>query len=166
MSDALGEREYDEEARGEAEALNKASLALTAELDLQRLVQKVTDAGTALSGAKFGAFFYNVLNERGESYLLYSLSGAPREAFEKFGIPRNTPLFESTFRGQGVVRIDDVLEDQRYGKNPPTTACRGGTCRCAAILPCRSSRGRKKCWEACSLGIPSRAFSRNARSGS
>ncbi len=107
------------EARSEAETLNAFSRTLAAELDLQKLVQQVTDAATGATGAKFGAFFYNTLNEQGESYLLYTLSGAPREAFEKFGIPRATPLFGPTFLGQGVVRIDDVRSDPRYGKNPP-----------------------------------------------
>ena len=31
------------------------------ELDLEKIVQTVTDAGVALAGAQFGAFFYNVL---------------------------------------------------------------------------------------------------------
>jgi len=107
------------EARSEAETLNAFSRTLAAELDLQKLVQQVTDAATKATSAKFGAFFYNSLNEQGEAYLLYTLSGAPREAFEKFGIPRATPLFGPTFLGQGVVRIDDVLNDPRYGKNSP-----------------------------------------------
>ena len=65
------------------------------------LVQAVTDAATQLSGAEFGAFFYNTTDETGDSFLLYTLSGAPREAFEKFGQPRATPLFGPTFRGEG-----------------------------------------------------------------
>jgi PAS domain S-box-containing protein len=34
-------------------------------------------------------------------------------------LPRNTPLFDPTFRGTGVVRIDDVLQDARYGTMAP-----------------------------------------------
>jgi PAS domain S-box-containing protein len=103
----------------EAETLNAVALDFASELDVQTLLQKVTDAGTRLSAARFGAFFYNNINEQGESYLLYTLSGAPREAFEKFGMPRATKLFGPTFRGEGIVRIDDVSEDPRYGKNTP-----------------------------------------------
>ncbi|MGQ0748990.1 MAG: PAS domain S-box protein [Betaproteobacteria bacterium] len=106
-------------ARGEAETLNKLARTLVAELDLETLVQQITDAGAELTGAKFGAFFYNVINEQGEALLLYTLSGAPREAFAKFGLPRNTPIFEPTFRGTGVVRFDDVPGDPRYGTMPP-----------------------------------------------
>jgi signal transduction histidine kinase len=92
---------------------------LTAELDLETLVQAVTDAATALTGARFGAFFYNALDERGEYYTLYAIAGAPREAFEQFPLPRNTALFGPTFRGEGAIRIADVREDERSGQNPP-----------------------------------------------
>ncbi len=101
------------------EVLNQTGAAITAEVDLQALVQRVTDAATELSGAKFGAFFYNVVGKDGESYQLYTLSGAPREAFEKFGMPRNTAVFAPTFRGQGVMRSDDITRDPRYGTMAP-----------------------------------------------
>jgi signal transduction histidine kinase len=101
------------------ELLNETGAAIASQLDLEALVQTVTDAATEISGAKFGAFFYNVANERGESFVLFSLSGAPREAFEKFGLPRNTPVFEPTFRGVGIVRSDDITKDPRYGTMSP-----------------------------------------------
>jgi GAF domain-containing protein len=110
------------ELRDEAhilEVLNRTGVAVAAELDLERLVQAVTDAGVELSGAQFGAFFYNVYKEDGEAYTLYTLSGAPREAFAKFPMPRNTQIFEPTFRGEGVVRSYDILADPRYAQNPP-----------------------------------------------
>jgi PAS domain S-box-containing protein len=111
-----------EQARDKARAfeiLNETCMAMAAEHDLERLVQLVTDLGVQLSHAAFGAFFYNVIREGGEAYTLYTLSGAPREAFSKFPMPRNSAVFEPTFRGQGPVRIDDVLKDARYGKNAP-----------------------------------------------
>jgi signal transduction histidine kinase len=79
----------------------------------------VTDSTTQLTGAAFGAFFYNKLDEQGESYMLFTLSGAPREAFEKFGMPRNTTVFSSTFNGERIVRVDDITKDSRYGHNRP-----------------------------------------------
>ena len=90
-----------------------------AELDADRAVQAVTDAATELTGATFGAFFYNVADENGESYLLYTLSGAPREAFSEFPMPRNTAIFAPTFAGEGVVRSADITKDPRYGENAP-----------------------------------------------
>ncbi len=101
------------------ETINSLGQSLSAELDLQKLVQAVTDAATELSGAEFGSFFYNLLDERGESYTLYTLSGVPREKFSKFPMPRNTEVFGPTFRGEGIVRSDDIHKDPRYGKNPP-----------------------------------------------
>jgi PAS domain S-box-containing protein len=110
--------EVREEART-LEILNRTGASLASELGLERLVQMVTDAGVELSGAEFGAFFCNVIDNQGEAYLLYSLSGAPREAFSSFPNPRNTAVFAPTFEGTGVVRSDDIRADPRYGKNPP-----------------------------------------------
>lgn len=99
--------------------LNRTGSALALETELERLVQIVTDAGVELSGAEFGAFFYNVIKASGESYMLYTLSGAPIEAFSKFPMPRNTEVFAPTFNGEGIVRSDDITKDPRYGKNAP-----------------------------------------------
>jgi PAS domain S-box-containing protein len=99
--------------------LQRAGAALNREPDLDRLVQAVTDAGVELCGAEFGAFFYNVENEAGESYMLYTLSGAPRSAFEQYPMPRNTAVFAPTFNGEGIVRSDDITQDPRYGHNAP-----------------------------------------------
>jgi PAS domain S-box-containing protein len=99
--------------------LNRTGASLAATLDLQSLVQEVTDAATELSGAKFGAFFYNVTDDSGDAFLLYTLSGAPREAFERFGQPRATALFGPTFNGDAPIRLDDVRKDPRYGQWGP-----------------------------------------------
>ncbi len=99
--------------------LNTTGRALASQLDLDALLQQVTDDATQLSGAQFGAFFYNATNEHGDIFQLFALSGAPREAFEKFGHPRATALFAPTFHGDLPVRIDDVLADPRYGQMPP-----------------------------------------------
>ncbi|HUP96442.1 MAG TPA: ATP-binding protein [Usitatibacter sp.] len=101
------------------EVLNRTGMTLASSLELQELLQAVTDSATELSGARFGAFFYNTVDEQGEAFQLYTLSGAPRAAFEKFGHPRATPIFAPTFRGEGVLRIHDVLNDPRYGKWGP-----------------------------------------------
>ena len=111
-------RKLQEQARL-LEGLNRVGTALVAELDLEKIVQRVTDVGREITGAGFGAFFYNRQNERGEYYTLYTLSGAPREAFAKFPMPRNTAIFNPTFKGEGVVRMGDVRKDPRFGKNAP-----------------------------------------------
>jgi PAS domain S-box-containing protein len=101
------------------EAVNRIGQLLSAELDLHKLLQALTDAATELTGARFGSFFYNVINQEGESYMLYTLSGVPIEHFADFPMPRATEIFAPTFRGEGILRLDDVRQDPRYGKNSP-----------------------------------------------
>jgi PAS domain S-box-containing protein len=101
------------------EALNNVGAVVASDLDRDKVVQAVTDAATELTTAEFGAFFYNVVSDAGESYMLYTLSGVPREAFSAFPMPRNTEVFEPTFKGTAVVRSADITKDPRYGKNPP-----------------------------------------------
>ncbi|MBR0789910.1 PAS domain S-box protein [Bradyrhizobium manausense] len=122
LRDRTAQRDAEEiirEERHALEVLNRAGSSLAQETDLAKLVQIVTDAGVELSGAEFGAFFYNVIDNAGESYMLYTLSGAPIEAFSKFPMPRNTEVFAPTFSGASIVRSDDITKDPRYGKNSP-----------------------------------------------
>ncbi len=101
------------------ELLNQTGQTVAARLELNDLLQAVTDAATELSGARFGAFFYNTTDQNGDSLLLYTLSGASREDFDGFGNPRATALFGPTFRGDAPIRCDDVLTDPRYGTMGP-----------------------------------------------
>ena len=120
--DISKQKEYEEALQRytkKVETLNTIGKLISESLDLQTILQKVTDAATSAIEASFGAFFYNQVNEKGESYMLFTLSGAERSAFESFGMPRNTAVFHPTFAGEGVVRSDDITKDQRYGKNPP-----------------------------------------------
>jgi signal transduction histidine kinase/CheY-like chemotaxis protein len=122
------ERMQEEHAKAQAalreesrllEILNHTGQSIGSQLEIDKLLQTVTDAATELTGAKFGAFFYSHVDQHGEEYQLYTLSGAPRAAFEKFGHPRNTALFGPTFRGEGPVRSEDVTRDSRYGSMAP-----------------------------------------------
>jgi PAS domain S-box-containing protein len=122
VRDITGQKKANELLKAHAERLeilNSVGTSISESLDLKEILQRVTDAVTRLTGADFGAFFYNQIDQSGESYLLYTLSGAPREAFEKFGMPRNTQVFHATFSGEGVVRLPDITKDPRYGHNPP-----------------------------------------------
>ena len=122
VQDISARKNAEETLRAQAEALrtlNEIGKVISAELDLHKTVQAVTDAATELTRARFGSFFYNVLTEEGASYMLYTLAGVPREAFAHFPMPRATDLFGPTFRGEGVVRIGEVKKDPRYGKNSP-----------------------------------------------
>jgi PAS domain S-box-containing protein len=122
---ASAERELRAQAarQGEQNAMLRTLLdvseVLSAEKELEKLLQAVTDAATTLAGAEFGAFFYNVVNQAGESYMLWTISGVPRAAFSKFPMPRNTAIFAPTFSGEGIVRSDDIRADPRYGHSAP-----------------------------------------------
>ena len=101
------------------EGLNRAGAALASELDVERVVQMVTDAGVELTGAAFCAFFYNNVAAAGETRALYTLSGVKHAHFEQFPMPRKTEIFAPTFNGTGVVRSDDITADPRYGRDGP-----------------------------------------------
>ncbi|GAA1522906.1 hypothetical protein GCM10009827_044080 [Dactylosporangium maewongense] len=125
------------------EALHSVGTELSSELDVDRVVQRATDVATGLTGAAFGSFFYNVTDELGESHQLYSLSGVSKEAFAKFPLPRNTSVFDPTFRGVGYLRSDDIRKDPRYGHNPPYTGIPSGHLQVVSYLavPVVSSTG-------------------------
>ena len=114
------------------EKLSEVGAVVASSLDRDAIVQKVTDTATELTRAEFGAFFYNVRDaESGDAYMLYTLSGAPKEAFAKFPHPRATAVFAPTFRGEATVRLDDVTPGSalrperavsRHAAGPPAGA--------------------------------------------
>jgi PAS domain S-box-containing protein len=122
-------RDVTERARLQAAARENAAITqklgeigavVASTLERDTIAQKVTDAATELTQAEFGAFFYNVRDhEAGDAYMLYTLSGASKEAFSSFPHPRATDVFGPTFRGEATVRLDDVTKDPRYGHSPP-----------------------------------------------
>jgi PAS domain S-box-containing protein len=101
------------------QTLSRLGRLFSSELDRAKLAQLVTDEATRAVEASFGAFFFNEESADGGKYMLYTLSGAPIEAFSRFGMPRATAIFGPTFRGEGIVRLHDVRQDPRYGKSPP-----------------------------------------------
>jgi PAS domain S-box-containing protein len=108
----------EQEARKTAELLNSVGPTMATQLEHEKLVQSVTDLATELVGAEVGTFFHNALNEEGQSYAPYALSGVAREVFAELPMPRKTEIFLPTLRGEAV-RCDDITRDPRYGKNPP-----------------------------------------------
>jgi PAS domain S-box-containing protein len=108
-----------EESAQITEKLNEVGTFVAAALDRETVVQAVIDAATLLTTAAFGAFFYNVIDDRGESHTLYTTSGVPREAFAQFPMPRDTAVVEPMRRDTTLVRSDDIARDDRFGQNPP-----------------------------------------------
>jgi PAS domain S-box-containing protein len=112
------ERALADEVR-KSETLARVTEAIASSTDIDTCVQAVIDGAREISGAAFGAFFYNRVEADGESYALFRLSGAAPEAFAGFPKVRKTELFAPTFENTGVVRSDDITLDPRYGRNAP-----------------------------------------------
>jgi PAS domain S-box-containing protein len=119
----ITQRKHDEEElrqhRRALELISQVGLALSAELELEKLLQSVTEAATRFTGAQYGAFFQKQGDHGDEHFTLHTLCRAPREAFASLGVPRSTPLFAPTFTGLTVIRLDDVTADPRHGRNEP-----------------------------------------------
>ncbi|WNG23628.1 PAS domain-containing protein [Cystobacter fuscus] len=97
-----------EEEQRVAETLHRMGLSLASELDPVRLIKSVTDAGVTVTGASFGAFLEKRVEEHGEPSRLSTLP-----------LPRSTPLFAPTFRGDPPLLLDDVTRHPEYGKSTP-----------------------------------------------
>jgi two-component sensor histidine kinase/integral membrane sensor domain MASE1 len=133
--------------RAETEALavlNRTGAAIAAELDLDRAVQVVTDAGVAVTGAEFGAFFHHVDDPAsGGAYELKALSGAPPGAFSQLADPRVAAVLASAFETLGTVRSHDITQDPRNGLLAPRLRTSDGraTVRSYLAAPVRSRSG-------------------------
>ena len=126
------------------DTVQRIGVALASELDLERVVQTVTDEATALTGAQFGAFFYTAHDPRGGGEMtLYTLSGVAHHHFAHFPHPRATPVFGPTFRGEGVVRSADITAESHYGRMAPHHGMPAGhlPVRSYLAVPVRSRTG-------------------------
>ena len=98
------------------ETVNRIGVALAAELNLSRLIQTLTDAATEVSGAQFGVFYSSAADEPPDGRALYALSGISRERSAALHIPQIASLLEPEFRGERVLRINDLLENPRIAE--------------------------------------------------
>lgn len=115
LDDVTAEKRAQEALLEEArlvQTLGRIGGALTAELDLRKVVETVTEESTALIGAAWGAFFCNLGEE--DEFTLFALSGLDRQSFANLTLPRDTPAFAPTFQGQGIVRLEDISTDATY----------------------------------------------------
>ena len=122
VQDITGRKVTEDTLRQQADALrtiNEVGRVISAELNLRKMVQAVTDAATGLTGAEFGTFFYNVLNERSEVQTLFTAAGVPAELFADFQTSAASEQFIATLKNHGVLRIADVKHDPRYDSSSP-----------------------------------------------
>jgi signal transduction histidine kinase len=100
------------------DALRKASLALTEELDLATVLQRVVDQARALVGAKYGAL--GVLEENGEFIDQFLTSGISSEQRERLGKPpRGHGLLGALIKEGKPIRIPSIASDIRSVGFPP-----------------------------------------------
>ena len=105
----------EQQARETAELLNRVGLVLGRELDLEKLVQSVTDIATKLVGADSGSFFHTMINERGELQLRCAHSGVSKEAPPT----PDAALFTRILGEREVMRSEDITHDPRFTNGPP-----------------------------------------------
>jgi len=127
----ISERHQAEQALREEYAiideLNRVARALATELDLDRIVRIITEAGTRVSRAQFGAFLSSQPGDGGEAHRLGALTGLDRPAFDRLALPQRPALIQPTFRGEGVIRLADVRRDPRFERpEPASTPPAGG----------------------------------------
>ena len=101
------------------ELLNSTGTALASQRDLRSLLQTVTDAATGVSGARFGAFFYHGKDPDGDLFTLHTVSGTAPAGFDPFGQAHGSTLFEPGLQGDGVTRLADITQDDRYRQAEP-----------------------------------------------
>ena len=106
--------------REQAEALqiiNDFGRVLSAELDLKKLVQALTDARRV---------WWARSSERSSTTCSTPAAARTRSTRCRASIagissgsrmPRATALFGPTLRGEGIIRLDDVTQDPRFGQN-------------------------------------------------
>jgi len=116
------------------ELLNSIGKVILENLDVNSLLQRVTDATTIITGASVGAFFYNTTDLDGEPSVLYTLSGAAQLSFEAFGMPKKTSILRKTFSESKVIRLDDLTTDPEYGQLAPHFGMPGGDLKVVSYL--------------------------------
>jgi PAS domain S-box-containing protein len=98
-------REDADRQRRRTAALELIGRAIVARSELDDIVQTAIDAATEITGARFGAFFYDAEDAGGGVTVLHRLSGAAPEAFAEFA---------PVLMGDPIIRSDDVTRDPRH----------------------------------------------------
>jgi signal transduction histidine kinase/CHASE1-domain containing sensor protein/ActR/RegA family two-component response regulator len=113
----LSEREKELRSQGEVLAtLNRIGRTLSGELELERLVEAVTDAATTLTGAQFGIFVYEAVRA-GEARTGHYVTGPLQDAFSTIPSERMIELLDSGTGGESI-RLDRARSEPPSMKLP------------------------------------------------
>lgn len=100
------------------DALRKAALALTEELDLATVLQRVVEQARTLVGARYGAL--GVLEENGEFIAQFLTAGISPEQRARLGPPpRGHGLLGALIKEGKPIRIPSIASDSRSIGFPP-----------------------------------------------
>lgn len=96
--------------------IHELGKSINAQLNVNVILQIVSDAATRISNAAFGFFLYNNVNNHGESVLISTVSGSLTDKQEEFKVfARPSTIFQSAFNGSKVIRSRDIRDDQHNG---------------------------------------------------
>lgn len=110
------QRETARRAR-ELAAINEASLALSSELELASVLQRVVDLSREVTGARYGALA--MLSEAG-NITQFITSGISQEERERMGrLPVGGGLLGVVIRQGKTLRVDRIADDPRSAGFPP-----------------------------------------------
>lgn len=108
--------EYLREKNKTLQVLNSIGNTISANLDLRKLVQAVTDATTEICGAEFGAFFYREPGDDKDAlFRLYSVSGSHQNKFLQFYSTKITSVFTPLLYTEQIIRVNDTESDIENG---------------------------------------------------
>lgn len=123
----------------ELELLNNMAKTVVEDLDIKKIMQSVIDAGTQLSGAGTGAFFYNT-DVSGSSYILYTISGESIEA-SSFILP-DSLINAGDKVNQQVIRSNNITIDEVNFKNIKGRSLEGIGFKSYMVAPVISKTGK------------------------
>ncbi|EEF58016.1 PAS domain S-box protein [Pedosphaera parvula] len=147
MVDVTELKEAEEELKERSRVLelfNRIGTSLTGELDLQKLVRLITEAGREITGASFGAFSYKQVQGHQERLAIYSTAGAPKELLAQLPTPHHDPFLSPNETEKEIIRIDDLLRSSltHRSKSQETTAPENSPVRSYLAVPVISRSGK------------------------
>jgi len=77
------------------EIINSIGKTIAAKLDVNSILKSVVISATKLSGAQFGAFFYNKFDSKGNSRVLYAFDGLPNDLYKSSAINVKEDIFSN-----------------------------------------------------------------------
>ena len=175
ITETMRAKELQREQADALQIINNFGRLLSAELDLKKLAQALTDAATDLVGAQFGAFFYNVLDERWRlvhavravwrrSPSLRAISAAARDGVVRPDVPRRGHHSHRRCHHRFTLRSERAAS--RYSARAPAGAqLSRGSCdrpdrrgaRRAVFRPRRARRLHRRRTSASSPGLAAQA---------